>query len=218
MNQKTKIPTINLDVNDSLIDKEFLEKYKYLEILSLELSVLYRVLQNSNNEDNNSYIIKNGQYKYYNNTYVLNLIKFIKLNNIKSFLDLGCGAGILLKILHIFNYELKLKGYEIEDNLIEICNRLNYTKPAVKRDILKLTIDDIKDYQVLYFWEPLYDRKLAKKFVTNLAKILQPNQIIVYYQSGSIGDFLIQSKKIEYMGNFYNYKIFRLKQTKTIKK
>jgi 2-polyprenyl-3-methyl-5-hydroxy-6-metoxy-1,4-benzoquinol methylase len=218
MNQKAKIPTINLDVNDSLIGKEFWEKYKFLDILSYELSTLYKALQPSNNKDNNSYIVKNGQYKYYNNPYVLNLIKFLKLNNIKSFLDLGCGAGILFRILHIFNYELKLKGYEIEDNLIEICNRLNHTKPAVKKDILKLTIDDIKDYQVLYFWEPLCDRKLAEKFVTNLAKILQPNQIIVYYQSGSIGDFLVENKKIESMGNFYNYKIFRLKQTKTIKK
>lgn len=211
MQQKAKIPTINLDINDSLIGKKFSEKYKYLTVLSFELSKLYKILQDPCNVDNNSYIVKNGQYKYYNNINVLSLIKFLELNNIKSFLDLGCGAGILFKILNYYNNNLKLKGYEIEDNLIEICNKLNYYGSAVKKDILKLSIDDIKDYQVLYFWEPLYNTDLAKKFVTNLAKIIQPNQIIVYYQSGSIGNYLEKNKKIEQLGIFYNYKIYKLK-------
>ena len=213
-----EIPIINLNQNNPLIGKEFCEKYKYLDNISLELDRLYKILQPSKNEDNNSYIVKNGQYKYYNNSYVLNLIKFLEINNINSFLDLGCGAGILLRMVNLYNINLKLKGYEIEDNLISICNKLNYKEPAIKKDILKLKVDDIKDYQVLYFWEPLYNKDLAKKFVTNLAKIIQPNQIIVYYQSGSISDYLIQNKKIEFLGNFYNYKIFRLKQTKTITK
>lgn len=145
-----------------------------------------------------------GQYGYYHNEMVGELYFLLKRLKINTICDLGSGAGILLGSMVNYDHNLRVKGIEIEESLAKYANRVFHFTTEI-RDIFTLTTDDIKDYQAIYFWEPIQDYELCKKFVLHLEKILCKHHIIIYRPAGAIHQFLDQSKIIMNLHKPHHY-------------
>lgn len=159
--------------------------------------------------DNVNYCRKeNGEWGYYISHNPFAIIYYMQQNNLKSIVDLGSGAGILLQILR--GYGFSIKGFEIEDSLIKVATKLLGKNITHKKDILTLTEEDVKDSEVLYFWEPVAEDELAKKFVENLVNILSPTQTVLYYSSGAIARYLESSPKMKRVENVENLQVWKL--------
>ena len=100
----------------------------------------------------------------------------VKREKIKNLIDLGCGAGIILKAAQ--DNGIKVKGFELDPKLIFYAKKLGV--PVKKKDILKITTKDLEGFDNIYFWEPLADYELAEKFVANLMKVSKGKTI--YYK------------------------------------
>lgn len=144
---------------------------------------------------------KNGdEWGYYVSHNIGRLAVVLKKNKIKSLVDLGCGAGVLLRVLSMYVPYISLRGIDNEESLVSYCNRfMNHS--AKKGNILSLKREDIEHYQVIYFYEPLRSEKLAQQFVENLSKIVTKGQHIIYIPAGSIGKFLSEAKNIKRINN-----------------
>lgn len=128
------------------------------------------------------------EYGYFVNSRTT-LFTLTRVLNIRSLVDLGCGAGVLISCLE--DYIFKVKGYDNEKDLVDIANKISRNKELAElKDITKLTKDDIKNFDAVYFWEPIIDEKMATKFVKNLLKVMKKDQYIFYYNSGKIGRLL----------------------------
>lgn len=174
---------------------------------------LYKKLRNTGeynikNNNNIDYTVKTGknkgQYGYYVSKYCGCLAVLMKRLQLTSLLDLGSGPGLILNPIKRNIPNSKCVGYEIENDLVNIGNCISRL-PILKKDILKITQEDIKDFQVIYFWEPLRDQQLAKRFVKNLSKIVVPNQVICYKRVWFIENFLTKDPKFVQIPYLYNY-------------
>lgn len=152
-----------------------------LNSLSNTFAELYRSFTRipmSEEESNLCYRLKknNQEFGYYISYDVYDIA--VTLNKLKKtkVIDLGCGAGILMQILNTLGF--RTKGFEIEDSLITRARFI--TNNIFKKDITEITTEDIKDYEVLYFWEPIPGDALSRKFVANLEKVMLPGQMIIY--------------------------------------
>ena len=135
-----------------------------------------------------------GQFGYYFNSHLIDLLLFMWEYNLKSIVDLGAGVGHLIMILYEFGFSVG--GYEIEKDLILEGIKIHQShileNCLKEKDILILTKIDLRQFEVIYFWEPFSDERLVKKFVDNLISRMKKNQYIAYRQSGRIGDELIK--------------------------
>ena len=100
-----------------------------------------------------------------------------------------------------------MKGYEIEHELVEISKKY-FNGFVEEKDIFKLTKTIIKKYQAIYFWEPFEDNILCQKFIKFLEKKCSKGQIIIYYCSGHIKNYLDNSKQFKKLNNQYKYNIY----------
>lgn len=132
---------------------------------------------------------------------MIDIISLLIKLDITSFIDLGCGAGILLQILHdvhntypsMFNFKkLRLNGIELERKWINksklllstnFVNKQNWdfqNKKIIKKgDITKIRKQSIKDFECIYVYEPLIDKENCKKFADNIFSIMSNKQILV---------------------------------------
>jgi 2-polyprenyl-3-methyl-5-hydroxy-6-metoxy-1,4-benzoquinol methylase len=156
-----------------------------------------------------------GQFGYYPNSNVADILLFMKEYDLKTIMDLGAGAGILVHTLRRLGF--KAYGMEIEDSLVEISNNIqgmNWDENSfvIKQDILTIASFDIQKYDCIYFWEPFYQRDLAKKFVENLSKSMKSGQYILYKRHGDIFNFLdidVTFKKLPMYGVNDCYYVFQ---------
>ena len=170
-----------------------------------------------------------GQWGYIANPNIESIKDFMISKNLTSIADLGCGNGMLLFILSLYRYIGNpsrftkpfintFKGFEIEKELIEDGRKMFRLGDLVQKDILTLTKKDIEGIELIYFWEPLHERTLAKKFVKNLAKIVSEDQYIYCVPSGSIVDYLRQNfNEIEEQNTYRGGVIFKGKKENEIK-
>lgn len=158
----------------------------------------------------------NGEYGYFVNTHNAYLIsKLISIFKFKNFLDLGSGAGILLKYLSGKNNTTKFVGYENEDLLVEESRSLfkNSDNCCVfKKDIIQLSPSDLVGFDVIYLWEPIKDGTKAKIFAENLCEVLQKNQIVLYQSSGEIGHVFKEKLKLVYPKDRFGFSGFFIYQ------
>jgi hypothetical protein len=164
-----------------------------------------------------------GQYGYWNNRSVDTVAELALKYELSSILDLGSGPGIMLFLLKFIDNNVgkrlfkKLKGYEIEPLFVKDGNNLffsRYGEPGdviEKKDILKITTRDLIGYEIVYFWEPLHERELAEKFVSNLSRSMIEGQYIFYYQSGFIGEFLKYDPKFVPLECYNNIQVYQFK-------
>lgn len=115
---------------------------------------------------------------------IINFINRKKSGNI-NFLDLGSGIGFIFKLMP---KNFTCVGYEIQDELICIGNK--YKLNICKKNILELKKEDISNFDVIYIFEPLKNKKDCEIFTNNLIKIINNEQLLIYSQGGMMGDFL----------------------------
>jgi hypothetical protein len=173
------------------------------------------------NESNNRKINHDGKlYKNKNNGewgYCINLdfgevATYMLENNLKTIIDLGAGIGHGIEILNTMG--LQAKGYEIKDSLIKenahfFGKKLtmlgaNESLTIEKKDIMNLTKNDIKDFEVIYLWQPFKDKILLNKFFINLFKIISLNQIILFKKDNILKEKYVKEK---YLQQFTDTKI-----------
>jgi hypothetical protein len=186
--------------------------YKKIKILS-DLYITMRDAYSDTTPENNSIEYRskpNGEYGHYINNHTKELYLILSRLKITKMLDLGSGPGIIFKPLAtelgIANHSFI--GYENETELVEIGQK--YGNNIKQKDILKLTAEDFKDIPLVYFWEPMNDRKLCEQFVNNLELVIPSNVIVVYRFSGYIREFLDVSKRFKeavHKQDYY-YKIY----------
>lgn len=152
----------------------------------------------------------NSEYGYYINQDFSRLAEILQVYKVKHLVDLGSGSGILLYVLSRYLYYTKFTGYEIEETLINFSNLYLKSRriTTYKKDLLKLTKKDLENFDCLYFWEPIYNKDLAKVFVNRLVTSMYPGQLIIYKCSGSILTHLIDSKAFSKISE-NGYEIFK---------
>lgn len=137
--------------------------------------------------------MENGEYGYFINPNVLCLYKFIKKNNIESMIDFGCGCGILLLILRTLNHSIRLGGIDNEPAYIKASKFFLYSSYNIDTkfgDICNVSNEELKRYQMVYFYEPFVSgtekaKILAEKMVNNLIINAPKGMIINHLQAGS---------------------------------
>lgn len=153
-----------------------------------------------------------GEFGYYITPSISALFLLIQELKVKSFLDLGAGAGILLLTLNALVEDLRVHGYENEVELIRQHTTWLGGRVITRKDILTLNKEDIKYFQALYFWDPFRDFKLTQQFINNLASIMDKKQIIINKNGSYCTPALKSHPNFKtYESNHFEHFIFRLK-------
>jgi len=171
-----------------------------MELTKNEISIIERfsnALLNSINLNSKmkTDTTKEGYYPYIPNTDISSLVKCMIKYNLKSIADLGCGEGHILHIMGLLRY--KTMGVEVEMKYIQTAKKLlNSTVNIVHKDIFDLKSNEIKfrnpgfEYQqgvkqwetpdVLYFYEPVFQRDIAFDFIDKVMELVRPGQYIFH--------------------------------------
>ena len=144
------------------------------------------------------YYDQHKSYGYYiSEDYIIpHIYEWMLRLNCKSFLDLGCGMNLLSNMLkqineYFSNSEIKFSGIEKNAKLIEYSKTFFGDCIGVKEgDLLKITKEDVAHADVLYMYEPIFNKKLAKKFVNRLVRMINYDQTIILNSTGNIKGFL----------------------------
>lgn len=150
-----------------------------------------------------------GQYGYFINEYLSDIIIALDRFGVDLLVDLGAGVGHIVAALNYLGYQAK--GIEIEKLLVEKSEDI--TSSVKQKDIFDLTKVDIVRSQVIYFWEPFNERELAKKFIIKLLKIMHVGQYIFYRSSGHTRAFLyeaVQDKKLKQLSSQGTLRIYKV--------
>lgn len=137
-----------------------------------------------------------------------NIVKFISMNTNKKdeikFLDLGSGPGLIFEMMP---KNFKCFGYELNKRLANLGRAMGLNIRI--KNILELHRNDIKDYDVIYMFEPLIDKQDREYFARSLSKIVSDNQIVIYKQGGGMIESLKQYFKVKTILNMRG--IYQLK-------
>jgi len=151
----------------------------------------YRYELGANLPDNINYREKSkgpnkGQYGYYINNQVEDIIFAIERLNINKTLDIGAGVGHVVAILRQLGFQIR--GIENEPALFEKSRLI--TSNIFLKDFFETTKGYMSYYDAFYFWEPVFDEKLAERFVKHLSEVVGKDTHILYKCSGPIGFYL----------------------------
>lgn len=149
----------------------------------------------------------NDEFGFYHNECIYPLIQIVKHFGISSIADLGSGPGIIMDALRTFNSSISVMNYENESVMV----RTFMHNTIIKKDITILTWEDIAAKQALYFYEPLVNLDLCKKFADNLAAIIPKNEdkLLIYRPSGQMGAYIEATKRFKNLGYHHAYTLFK---------
>ena len=107
---------------------------------------------------------------------------FLYKNNIKSFIDLGCGGG---RSIYFFNKKLKIKYYGIEYNttVYEGCKNLfikNNNIKILNKDFMSLNFLDFT-CDCYFINDPLRKNEDFKKLVLNILEANNVDNKVIYF-------------------------------------
>lgn len=154
------------------------------ECINAAMEVLHRSYYNAKYNPKNSIVHyqekDNGEWGYVINNKFGDVVDYMLENDFTKIVDLGSGVGHGIELLHRMGFYAR--GYENEDILIQE-NNIVFGKKLhsliQNKNVMTLTTSDIKDFEVLYCWDPFKDEKLKKKFMHNLIDIMLPGQVIL---------------------------------------
>lgn len=113
----------------------------------------------------------------YNDTYDIFCKSLMKHN--ASILEIGCGPGNITKYLLIKNSDLKIKGIDISENMIELARKNNPSAEFEIMDIRKIhRINDKFDAIVCGFCIPYLSQPDCLKLITDCKKLLNDSGIL----------------------------------------
>ena len=121
---------------------------------------------------------------YYGNLYTI-CILLGKLG-INKVADLGSGPGLTLSVFREYLplFKSLYTGFELDRRFVPFGKALGIDIQV--KDITKLKVEDISQFEALYMYEPLRDEKLIEKFVKNLDKIMRDDQVIILASAGKM--------------------------------
>ena len=135
--------------------------------------------------------------------------------SIKKICDLGCGAAFVLKAMEaVDNFDIEYFGYDNEPELIKLANggSLWEEERFMLKDITILERGHLPNDGLIYFWEPIKEDNLCKKFIDNLADIMYPNQLVAFLVSAYSSKHMKQNANMELITeSFHGMKIYRKK-------
>lgn len=165
---------------------------------------------------------KDGEWGYYpSDPYIIkNIVNFLSsqpydsvaYDSTLSFCDLGSGAGILLAVLKDIFPKLTVKGFENERTLIKISKSILPENAIVYKDLMLIKEKDIKEYSILYSWEPMRDDEKLKKFFEVLAKAMNKNQLFIYIGSTYLEKSAFEKTGLTYFLNFHQFGVYKKAQ------
>jgi len=124
--------------------------------------------------------------KLYNDTYDIFLDVISKTNS--SVLEIGCGPGNITKYLLTKNANLKIKGIDISENMVELAGKNNPSAEFEIMDIRKIhCINDTFDAVVCGFCIPYLSKSDCIKLISDCYNLLNPSGIL--YLSFVAGDY-----------------------------
>ena len=191
----------------SLIKEYFPNDFRtlkyFLYLLFFEIYYLFKGYKQSSITILNHYrFTDNIPCQYY---FLHKILKFLKKNNIKSLVDLGCGGG---RSLYFFNKKLKINYYGVEHNfeIFQGCkNLLN------KFENIKIYNDDFMSYKFLDFKaecyfinDPLKDKNEFYKLITNILNTMSKK--IIYFVLIDVDE-----NKLKIFDKYKKVKIFKYK-------
>lgn len=153
----------------NLIKFDDLEEYEKnyargLDLLTRKLQdYFYRKLPRSNSGHGENYKLK-GAYRYYGR-YATDLIHILKSIKVKlgvspSFMDYGCGPGIVVELAKFIGFSAN--GVDIVPEYLEFAEFGLGLNTVSEGNILKP--ETFRPMDVVYFWKPLADEKLEVEF------------------------------------------------------
>lgn len=156
------------------------------------------------------------EFGYYISYFLKEVVEVINYFEVKSLLDLGCGAGIFTSVLKSTT-GIKVAGYDNEKVFIE--RKLGYVQHEEfkLKDITKVTRKELSKYDCVYFWEPIIHRPTCEKFIQNLVREMPDNQYIIYKCDGPAIDYLSQEKGLALLavhGGFNPIRVYQRKPRK----
>ncbi len=194
--------------------KNYIETMRFVANLNDKDRAHLLNLQRNTKDIKNSSEERQGEWGYYisDSFAVTDLVRLLRKYKVDSVIDLGCGVGHVVSILHHFGFHST--GIEIEPLLVDLGNRL--ANHIIKGDILQPF--NIKKGEAVYFYEPFTTQftnnnellhKKAKLFVENLENTLPKDTMVFYNPAGCIGMLLTQSTKFKHLPNRTLIKVFK---------
>ncbi len=136
-----------------------------------------------NKGKSNVSLYNRGYYPYIANDDIGLVGIYMQKLGLKSVVDLGCGLGFGMLLLRD-KFGVEVGGYELDSELLSKIPKKD--KHLFKeKNILDLTKDDIKDYQVIYFYDPIYNTESRKRFIDNLSNIMSEGQYLIFKDAGN---------------------------------
>ena len=154
---------------------------------------------------------KREEFGYYYNQQALSALSYaITHHKVNSIIDLGCGIPLIGVALTTLYSKLRFVGIENEKLLSSIIpNGMSYVH-TIHDDLRNLSEKMIKNYDLIYTYEPFADPRLQREYTRKLIDFMRPNQLLLYMTAGaSIGTLREALEKKELMrvqskGCFHN--------------
>lgn len=166
---------------------------------------------------------ENKQFGYFASNYILNLYKFIQSSNYNSFIELGAGTGFIGEILKKGKH-IEYKGFEIEQELIDLSKKLKFSiqDSLNLKDILTIESEDLKinniPAEIIYLYEPFLQNNEQKRFIQRLSEKMFVGQQLIYNYVAGTGIDILSKKVDEGLFEFYiDYPYYSVHTFKKIK-
>lgn len=141
--------------------------------------------------------VRPTEYGYYVSHHAVPIIsEAVARLNVKSVIDLGIGMGFSMIVLHRMFPRLAIGGIDNEPLFLHILKRMTDAFLLKQKDLLTLNVHDIKDYDLIFSWEPFYDHDLSAQFARRLISRMKTGQILIYH-SASGGSRSIIDQAVE---------------------
>lgn len=118
----------------------------------------------------------------------------------KKFMDIGCGNPIIPLLFDILGCK-ESKGLEYEKFYILLDQQYDGDKKLIEGDLLTY---DFKNWDILYSYNPIKDKKTMEKGLINIMKTMKKGAIFYFNPAIGIDEKII--KKFTRIANGYIYK------------
>ncbi len=108
-----------------------------------------------------------------------NLDKLLPSTGSFNFIDVGCGIGSKLALASYYgtyDRKMNLHGIEITEEYVRVAKSLNPTSHVFVGDAI---LHHYGNYDVIYFYQPLFNQSLQNKMEERIIKTAKPGAYII---------------------------------------
>ena len=158
--------------------------YKILRVISIFLEVLKGVDFKRNIKKSKSAVLQ----KYYNYEHTIeedlvNVLNDLKISKNDKILDIGCGKGYALYLMHQFNFK-NIDGIELSKKLSDIAKK-NFALIKKKTNIYNVNAINFKyykNYNFFYMFNP-FNSSTMEIVLNKIIKTINKKKIYIIYNN-----------------------------------